>query len=284
MPIVINVRPSHQAVLRFARVHQAPLDLVLEAIASEVLLFAPRDEAEPGYFGTAIVVEVNRDRRDPRFLILSLDDVVPFNRHVPPSWLRNDEGEVGGEFPKGEFYRYSDSVRRVSQPAFDRIVALGMRKHVQLEEGMSDDPGPSPFVEALEERERRLRTELVRSRRLRFDALELYGPKCACSGLVLGPRDGSEHEVEICHIMPVKRGGPDSIWNVFPATRTLHFAFDRGLFTIRPNRRILYSAEAGPDLKWLFRGNTHARFPADENHRPRTEYLDFHYRNVFRGV
>lgn len=284
MPIVLNVRPSQQAVLRFGRVHQPQMDLALEAIESRVLLYAPRDEAKAGYFGLATVLEVNRDRRDPRFLILSLGDVVPFTSPVSPSWLRSEASQTSSEFDEREFYRYSEGIRRLSQPTFDRIIALTSGGIVQPEEGISDEAQPEPFGETLEEREHRLRTELVRSRRLRFDALELYGPRCACSGLVVGVRDGSEHEVEVCHVMSVKLGGPDDIRNVFPLIRTLHFAFDRGLFTIRPNRKILLSTEGSPDLKWLFRGNTHARFPSDENLRPKTEYLDFHYRNVFRGA
>ncbi|MET3928109.1 HNH endonuclease [Devosia sp. 2618] len=259
------------------------MDLALEAIDSRVLLYAPRDEVKHGYFGTAEVVQVKRDKHDPRFLVLSLSDVVPFRVPISPAWLREIELNDSSQSDEGEFYRYAEGIRRLHPHTFDRIVAWGTNGSAPPEQGVADQAQTEAFGETVEERERRLRSELVRSRRLRFDVIELYGPKCACSSLIVGASDGSEHEVEVCHFMPVKLGGPDNVENAFPLTRTLHFAYDRGLFTVRPSRKILFSSEATSDLKWLFRGNTHARFPADGSARPKTEYLDFHFREIFRG-
>jgi len=45
-------------------------------------------------------------------------------------------------------------------------------------------------------------------------------------------------EVESSHIVPVSEGGSDDIRNGFTLTQTLHWAFDRGIFGVLPNRTI----------------------------------------------
>jgi len=50
----------------------------MNASVSSVLLYAPRDEAQHGYFGIASVIDLNWDALDPRFLIRTLDQVELF--------------------------------------------------------------------------------------------------------------------------------------------------------------------------------------------------------------
>ena len=275
MNIVLNVRPSEQAAeLRFCRIHQPDMELALQALEMRVLLYAPRGESRHGYFGTAHIIDLVWDRRDPRFLILILSKVQLFDRPVAPSMIQ-DRGAQGYEF-----YRYSPGIRAISGDALAQIRSH-MTGDVGLQSGLSEH-GQQPFTAiASEERKLEKREVMIRAKRLRLEVLREYGNGCCVTGLLLGPIDGWRQEVEVCHIRSVASGGPDDIRNAFPAIRSVHWSFDLGLFTIRPSRKILFRADASADLKWLFRGKTHARFPKDESARPKTEYLDFHYENVF---
>lgn len=277
MTIVLNVRPSEQAELRFCRIHRPDMELALQALETRVLLYAPRGEASHGYFGSAYIIDLVRDPRDPRFLILILGKVQLFGRPIAPSAIQ-DQGTEGHEF-----YRYSPGIRVISVSALAEI-----RSHVAGEAwlGLGLSEPERPFTASnSEERRREQREVTIRAKRLRLEVLRQYGNACCVTGLRLGPVDGWRHEVEVCHIRSVESGGPDDVRNAFPAIRSVHWSFDLGLFTIRPNRKILFRADASADLKWLFRGKTHARFPIDESARPKTEYLDFHYENIFnKGV
>ncbi|MCI0348407.1 MAG: HNH endonuclease, partial [Acidobacteriales bacterium] len=64
-----------------------------------------------------------------------------------------------------------------------------------------------------------------------------YDRKCAISGIAI-TTPTSLHEVESAHVVPVSEGGSDDIRNGFTLTQTLHWAFDRGLFGVLPNRTI----------------------------------------------
>lgn len=274
MNIVLNVRPSEQAELRFCRIHQPDMGLALQALETRVLLYAPRGEASHGYFGSAEIVDLAWDRRDPRFLILILEKLQLFGRPIAPSTV-SDQATEGHEF-----YHYAPGIRRIDQRASDEI-----RSHTAGEFWPSlglSEPEPTLIAGNADERQRKQREVMIRAQRLRLDVVRQYGNGCCVTGLQLGPLNGWRHEVEVCHIRSVSLGGPDDVTNAFPAIRSVHWAFDLGLFTIRPNRKILFRADASADLKWLFRGKTHARFPNDESARPKTEYLDFHYENVFK--
>lgn len=277
MSIVLTVRPSLQIDLRYGRVHRPDMELALEALGSNVLLYAPSDEAQHGYFGTASVTELNWDSLDPRFLILTLDQVELF---APPLSIATVHGfqtqteELAGD----QAHFYARGIRNIPSDVYEQITQLARGAHTAF----TDLPQQEIHFETAAERGLRKRQELIRDQRLRLDVLFEHKFSCCLTGLRLSPLGGSRHEWEVCHIMPVKLGGPDIIQNAFPAIRSVHWAFDYGLVTIKPNRKILFSADAPPDLKWLFRGRTHARFPDNPSARPKTEYLEFHFANVFR--
>lgn len=64
-----------------------------------------------------------------------------------------------------------------------------------------------------------------------------YDWRCCVSGVRL-QTPSRIHEVEAAHVVPVTEGGPDDVRNGISLSRTLHWAFDRGLFGIRPNRTV----------------------------------------------
>lgn len=64
-----------------------------------------------------------------------------------------------------------------------------------------------------------------------------YGRKCAVSGIIIATPT-MLHEVESAHVVPVSERGSDDVRNGFTLMQTLHWAFDRGLFGVLPNRTI----------------------------------------------
>lgn len=64
-----------------------------------------------------------------------------------------------------------------------------------------------------------------------------YGRKCAVSGIAM-TTPANLCEVESAHVVPVGKGGTDDFRNGLSLTKTLHWAFDRGLFGVNPERKI----------------------------------------------
>jgi putative restriction endonuclease len=86
------------------------------------------------------------------------------------------------------------------------------------------------------------RVETRQSRIARGSAFPLrvraeYEKKCCVSGIMIAT-PASLYEVEAAHVVPVSEGGTDDIRNGLALAQTLHWAFDRGLFGILPNRTI----------------------------------------------
>jgi putative restriction endonuclease len=90
-----------------------------------------------------------------------------------------------------------------------------------------------PNVPRVETRQSRI----ARSSVFRECVRREYARRCAVSGISLATPT-SLHEVESAHIVPISEGGLDDIRNGFTLTQTLHWAFDRGLFGVLPNRTI----------------------------------------------
>ena len=66
-----------------------------------------------------------------------------------------------------------------------------------------------------------------------------YDTTCAVSGIGLLTPTGLA-EVEAAHVVPLKSGGSDDVRNGMALTSTLHWAFDHGLFGIKPKERIVH--------------------------------------------
>ena len=60
------------------------------------------------------------------------------------------------------------------------------------------------------------------------------------SGIALATH--SVAEAQAAHVIPLGRGGADEPRNGFTLTGTLHWAFDRGLFGVGDNRRVVVPA------------------------------------------
>ena len=97
-----------------------------------------------------------------------------------------------------------------------------------------------PFVAIREGAPPRVHTSraaIARDAAFRAVLLIQYERRCAVSRIALTTR--SVAETQAAHIIPLGRGGPDEPRNGFTLTSTLHWAFDRGLFGIDENRRVI---------------------------------------------
>lgn len=132
------------------------------------------------------------------------------------------------------------------------------------------------------------RNLLVSKRKARDAAFAIkivtnYDGKCAICGNRW--KVDSSFEVEAAHIIPVEYDGPDDVRNGFALCRFHHWAFDKGVFSVDDNYRIIVSpkvkefSESFEALK-RFEGNS-INLPKEENLHPHKDALKYHRDNVF---
>jgi putative restriction endonuclease len=88
-------------------------------------------------------------------------------------------------------------------------------------------------VPRIETRQARIARSSVFSERVRKE----YERKCAVSGIAIAT-PSHLYEVESAHVVPLNQGGTDDIRNGLALSQTIHWAFDRGLFGVMPDRKI----------------------------------------------
>lgn len=123
---------------------------------------------------------------------------------------------------------------------------------------------------------------IARSVAFRLQVRRAYGFKCAASGYGISTPDDS-HEVEAAHVVPLGEGGPDDIRNGIALTRTLHWAFDQGLWGIEPGTRkvtVPKPIRAKPDNAFLSGFDGRVIADADDPaFRIHPDALDWHLAN-----
>lgn len=95
------------------------------------------------------------------------------------------------------------------------------------------------------------RSAIARDTAFREVLLGQYRRRCSVSGIALATR--SLTEVEAAHVIPISVGGADEPRNGLTLTGTLHWAFDKGLFGVGVNRRVIVprSVQAMTENSWL---------------------------------
>lgn len=105
-----------------------------------------------------------------------------------------------------------------------------------------------------------------------------YKNLCAISGTVI--RSQNYMNLEAAHIKPQSHGGLFLPSNGIALSRDLHWAFDKGFFSINDNYEVIvHESIDSPYLK-SFNGKS-IRIPDDEFFKPNTENLNYHRENVF---
>lgn len=110
-----------------------------------------------------------------------------------------------------------------------------------------------PFIPVGEHLPRKVtsRQAIARNTAFRETLLNQYRRRCVVSGIALATR--SLVEAEAAHVIPIGRGRADEPRNGFTLTGTLHWTFDRCLFGVGANRRVVVPAPVRsiPENAWL---------------------------------
>lgn len=95
------------------------------------------------------------------------------------------------------------------------------------------------------------RAAIARDTAFRETLLSQYQRRCAVSGIALATHTVAE--AQAAHVIGLGRGGADEPRNGFTLTGTLHWAFDRGLFGVGDDRRVIVPARVRimPENTWL---------------------------------
>jgi putative restriction endonuclease len=184
-------------------------------------------------------------------------------------------------------------VRAVSDTDFNRIVELGLTTEEDLlprTDAGIDMPTPQKVFDERDvytlpvDRTTMLVNKTVRDRQFRKRVLDVYGARCALTGMKL-INGGGRAETEAAHIMSVEAGGPDRVNNGIALSGTIHWMFDRGLISLSDAGDILLSREINDrdSVERLIHPDRKARFPARAEDRPHPRYLHWHRTECFHG-
>lgn len=123
----------------------------------------------------------------------------------------------------------------------------------------------------------------ARDRAFRGKVLDQYDNRCAFTGRkFMSPVGSMVLGLDAAHVVPVSEKGSDHPANGIPLTKDLHWAFDRGLIGVAPDRTILVpaSVRALPGNEFL--RDLHGRpirEARDPNLRVMAEALQWHRQN-----
>ena len=126
-------------------------------------------------------------------------------------------------------------------------------------------------------------SEQRRESAFRGIVLENYGYTCAVTGQRFHSRN--HVEAEGAHIIGKEVRGTDDPRNGIALSRSVHWAFDRGLFTISDQYEVVINPKvrSASIVKFplLEMDRTQIQLPADSYYRPHPEALAWHKREVF---
>jgi hypothetical protein len=238
----------------------------LEAAGHEVLLFASRGEDDPGYYGTALLGEAMPDPTNARIYLLPLHDQKPLSRAISLKELHALGVE---EMP---FHTYAHPIRKIAEGEQSALVSIGA-----IPDGFGEEA--TQVFDGLLTDTQRQRTADYRA--LRFEMLELYGPRCAFLRRSFANLHESRFGIDVGHLWPHWAGGPDIIQNVLPMSKDVNNQWDEGLVSLRNNGELLIAHKAGHDTKWLFAKCKKIVFPEDVGRWPDAKYLERHRDEIF---
>lgn len=127
-----------------------------------------------------------------------------------------------------------------------------------------------------------IRASIARDTAFRETLLAQYQRRCAVSGISLATP--SVAEVQAAHVVGLAQGGADEPRNGLTLTSTLHWAFDKGLFSISENRRVIIPprVESMPENSWLYQFRDRQLLEArDEGLRTAQAAFAWHRDNLF---
>ena len=262
------------------------LNRIKETIGDWILYYeSRRDGGQMVYFAAARVVRIERDPEMENHYYAYVSDYVDFtslvpfrvNGHVLETSLLNSDGSINPG-------RGINAVRIISRGEFQSIFRLGLAAALKdvLPRDAVEVVGEDPAVYGME-RETTLISRVVRNVAFTRNVRTAYEGTCAFTGLNVVDAEG-RHEVEAAHIKSVAYSGPDSVRNGIALSRTLHWMFDRGIFSIEDDGKILSAKKHVPArIKELLNPSGYITFPANGTITPHRSFLRYHRENVFVG-
>lgn len=253
-----------------------------------IIYQAPQPGEGGEYVAAARVeqIEADPDRANWCVAQIASGSYLEFGRAVPfrhdgaavERGLLDADGQLNGE-------RAARLVRALSDSDFNRIVALGLvTEEEALPRTEEDEDAPAPPLVSEEQspwegpvdRATMLVNRKVRDRQFRERVLNVYGSRCALTGMNL-INGGGRAETQAAHIMSVEAGGPDKVDNGIALSGTVHWMFDRGLISLSDAGDILLSRGINDrdSVERLIFPDRKARLPAGA-HRPHPRYLHWH--------
>lgn len=129
-------------------------------------------------------------------------------------------------------------------------------------------------------------TRKKRDPKFREKILRAYGYSCAICGFDVRLAH-TLVGVEAAHIKWHQAGGPDIEENGLALCSMHHKLFDRGVFTINAEQRMIVSQDAhGTNgfVEWLMKFHgTKIRNPIEKIYEPNQSYVYWHVKEVFKG-
>jgi putative restriction endonuclease len=243
------------------------------------------------YVATARVVDLEPDprRRDHYYAVIDPASYLDFATPVPfrfaGSYLERSLRKPDGTTNRGAFGR---AVRLLAEDEYELICRLGfagqvpelpkipLREEQLFELAEAAAPFERPIVETVVSRP-------LRDRAFQARVLRAYGERCAVTGLLI--RNGKQRpEAQAAHIRPVAEQGPDTVRNGLALSSTVHWMFDRGLFTLDDECRLVLARHEIPrELRACLPEGRRILLPDHPADRPDPRFLAFHREKVFLG-
>ncbi|MCJ8239059.1 HNH endonuclease [Peteryoungia algae] len=281
------------------------LSRVQQAQDDWIIYYGPLSGLRSRYYtGLARITAIKADDDLPGHFYAELTDYLDFDRPLDyrensgyERQLINQDGSVNSG-------RSVQAVRIISEKEFVALVEAGLSEpeewpprsdrvdETQLTLDRSIDPllylqagEPDQPHYVVDDFQRPIIASTVnrpfRDAKFRQHIREVYDRTCAFTGLRLINGRGRP-EVEAAHIVPVEKGGNDSIQNGIALSGTVHWMFDRGLLSLADDFTILQSRQMNEDVSHLLVKDGVARVPAAPHLRPHPHYLSWHRDNVFK--
>jgi putative restriction endonuclease len=266
------------------------LNQAQQALQDWILYYEPRREgSDPSgrsgrksYFATARLDRIVEDPERRGFYYGYVSAYLEFTNPVPfrsgltyrEAALRKPDGSTN----KGAFGR---SVRLIEADEFRAICQAGFADtEIPPLESLRLNEDPLPM-------ERPIRT-ILSERTFRDAAFSktiqrAYSNTCCMTGLRL-VNGGGRCEIEAAHIKPVASSGPDSPRNGLALSRTVHWMFDRGIFSVAESGEILIARRLVPDqVRRMLNESGSVVLPDEFGLRPHPEFLKYHREKIFKG-
>ncbi len=122
-------------------------------------------------------------------------------------------------------------------------------------------------------------TQMIRENSFRELLLFFYDYKCAITATVI--RYKGLLNIQAAHIIPEQYGGPAHPRNGIPMSQDIHWAFDKGFFTLKENYEIIVHEEVRHDSALATINGKKIMLPEDTRAHPSLHSIGWHRENVY---